>query len=192
MSEVDALSNTQAYARALRVLFDSSNPRTHARDLQRTTYFDLETYVSNARGGAEENWPKVGERWPVLRTARTHRRHEIPQNDRIFIYVRDGFRCGFCGKSGKEWERNRVQLVPDHVVPWSAYGSDHVNNLRTLCWDCNDKRSNIRTDLDAAWNPIPVTYECVRCWPDLPREDPSVQLAFCYFHRTRALGVVDV
>jgi len=127
----------------------------------------------------------------VLRTARTEKRREIPQGDRIFVYARDGFCCCFCGRSGKEWERDRVQLVLDHVIPWSALGSDHVNNLRTLCWDCNEERSNTRTDLDDEWNPLPVTYECVRCWPDLPRDDPSVDVAFCYHHRTRALGVVN-
>jgi hypothetical protein len=169
-----------------------SNARTYARDLQRTNYVFLETYVSNARGGAEENWPEVGERWPVLRTARTEKRQEISQADRIFVYVRDGFFCQFCGRSGKDYGAiDRVLLVLDHVIPWSAMGSDHVSNLRTLCWDCNEERSNIRTERDAEWNPLPATYECVRCNPELPRDDPSVGLAFCYHHRTRALGLID-
>jgi len=142
------------------------------------------------RGGAEENCPKVGERWPVLRTAKMEKRKEIPQNDRMFVFVRDGFYCQFCGCSGRSdlpGGAKRVQLVPDHVVPWSAGGSDSVNNLRTLCWDCNEQRSNFRTEADVFWNPLPVTYECLRCNPQLSKQE--VNRAFCYRHLTRALGV---
>jgi len=194
MSDRHAPSNARAYAqadaRALLKIFKPSNARTYVRTNRELLTFILKVTEGDARRGGQENWPEVGERWPVLRTAKTQRRRDIPQSDRIYIYVRDGFYCCFCGRSGKDWARERVQLVPDHVVPWSAMGSDHVNNLRTLCWDCNEQRSNIRTERDADWNPLPVTYECVRCCPDIPRDDPSVDLAFCYNCRTRALGIV--
>jgi len=168
----------------------ASNARTYARDLQLTNY-GFESHLSNARGGAHQTTPQIGERWPILRTSRTQKRHEIPQADRIYVYIRDGFYCQFCGQSGKQWAHPQVQLVLDHVIPWSAGGPDHVNNLRTLCWDCNETRSNIHTEHDAAWNPLPVTYECARCWPELPHDDPTVGPAFCYHHRTRAIGIID-
>ena len=53
MFETHAPSNAQAYAQALLTNSKLSNARTHARDLQRVTYFYLLTYVSNARGGAQ-------------------------------------------------------------------------------------------------------------------------------------------
>jgi len=137
------------------------------------------------------SWPEVGERWPVIRTERTHSRQQIPRSDRLFVYARDGFMCQLCGRGRQDWERDPADLVLDHVVPWSAGGSDHVNNLRTLCWQCNEDRSNVRLEADASWSPLPVTYECVRCDPDLPRDEPDIGLSFCYHHRTRALGVID-
>ena len=132
MSDSDAQGIAQALLKhvpeqCMRLLNRAMHVRTHATNRE-TTYVSLETYVSNVRRGAGENWPNVGERWPVLRTARTEKRREIPQGDRIFVYARDGFCCCFCGRSGKEWERDRVQLVLDHVIPWSALGSDHVNS----------------------------------------------------------------
>jgi hypothetical protein len=53
-----AQAHAQAHAQAVLTTLRSSNARTYARDLQRTTYLGLETYVSNARRGAEENWPQ--------------------------------------------------------------------------------------------------------------------------------------
>jgi hypothetical protein len=65
MSDLHAPSNAQAYAQALLTTLRLRNARTYARDLQRTTYLYLETYVSNAPGGAAENQPNVGQSWPV-------------------------------------------------------------------------------------------------------------------------------
>ena len=74
---------------------------------------------------------------------------------RKLVYARDGYRCRWCGSSER--------LTLDHVVPWSAGGSDRSDNLRTLCWECNEDRSNFRTDSDVA-RPVGVTDLCLPCW----------------------------
>lgn len=66
---------------------------------------------------------------------RVGERDLIDPYKRRLIYERDGFQCLWCGGS-----IDFLQL--DHVVPWSAGGSDRSDNLRTLCQPCNEQRSN--------------------------------------------------
>jgi 5-methylcytosine-specific restriction endonuclease McrA len=34
------------------------------------------------------------------------------------------------------------RLCIDHKYPYSLGGSDEPDNLQTLCWECNSKKSN--------------------------------------------------
>lgn len=70
-------------------------------------------------------------RHPVLRTGE---REPIAPYKRRLIYERDGSVCQHCG--------GIFDLQLDHVMPWSANGSDRSTNLRTLCGTCNEERSN--------------------------------------------------
>lgn len=94
--------------------------------------------------------PTERARHPVLRTGE---RAPIDPYKRRLIYERDGRTCQWCGGS--------VTLELDHVVPWSANGSDRSDNLRTLCAECNDDRSNYVDD--APPRLIGVTRACYWC-----------------------------
>ncbi|AXK76425.1 HNH endonuclease [Mycolicibacterium neoaurum] len=123
-------------------------------------------------------------RYPVHRTSRTEEREPIRSDDRKYVYERDGFRCVWC---------NAVErLTLDHVVPWSAGGSDHVDNLRTLCWDCNGHRSNFR-HIDDSWQPLPLTYFCISCDGDgvhgHPNDHPGMAPVFCWWCRSPSTGI---
>lgn len=48
------------------------------------------------------------------------------------IFERDGFRCLKCGS-----EHN---LVLDHIIPVTKGGPDEIDNLQTLCKDCNSAK----------------------------------------------------
>jgi hypothetical protein len=48
---------------------------------------------------------------------------------------RDGFRCRHCGKSPAM--NPGVTLHIDHIVPWSQGGETVIDNLQTLCSECN-------------------------------------------------------
>jgi len=90
------------------------------------------------------------ERHPRVRYGK---RGELHPFLRQLVYERDGRRCRYCGSNGP------LQL--DHVLPWSAGGSDTSDNLRTLCASCNQNRSNWRE-----WIPprlIPVVPVCDPC-----------------------------
>lgn len=52
---------------------------------------------------------------------------------RYQVMRRDGHRCVICGRSAKDG----VKLEVDHIFPVSKGGKTELNNLRTLCMDCN-------------------------------------------------------
>ena len=60
---------------------------------------------------------------------------------RFEIFKRDGFRCGYCGRTPPE-----AILEIDHIQPKSKDGSDDINNLLSSCYDCNRGKSNIPLD----------------------------------------------
>ncbi len=54
------------------------------------------------------------------------------------IFLRDGYRCMYCG------ERFSIDMLTlDHVVPVSRGGKDTWNNVVTACKQCNHKKGNL-------------------------------------------------
>jgi hypothetical protein len=60
---------------------------------------------------------------------------------RFSVFLRDGFRCQSCGKS--PINDVGIELHCDHIVPWSKGGKTIIDNLRTLCSECNLGKGNI-------------------------------------------------
>lgn len=65
---------------------------------------------------------------------------QVPQRTlslrtRFFVFKRDQYRCRICGRSG-------IPLEVDHIVPRQPGGSDRLDNLQTLCFDCNRGKRN--------------------------------------------------
>lgn len=56
----------------------------------------------------------------------------IPASIRVSVLTRDNYKCRFCGRSSTQ-----IQLEVDHIKPFSQGGSHEINNLQTLCIDCN-------------------------------------------------------
>lgn len=59
-------------------------------------------------------------------------RKEISIRRRFLVFKRDQFACVLCGRSGIG-----VKLEVDHKVPVSKGGSNNLDNLQTLCYECN-------------------------------------------------------
>lgn len=69
------------------------------------------------------------------------KRKTIPPRLRYRVLVRDDFRCVLCGASPKN--SNEVQLHIDHIIPVSKGGANSIDNLRTLCFECNIGKGDI-------------------------------------------------
>lgn len=83
-------------------------------------------------------------------------RKGISPKQRNRILERDGYTCQLCGAtagdpSAYNSARN-VRLHVDHIKPDSQEGAADDDNLRTLCSDCNQGRSNIQSPTESAMN----------------------------------------
>lgn len=73
---------------------------------------------------------------PGHKTSRT-----INLRTRFLVLQRDNFKCCICGASPAK--NPGVVLHVDHIKPWSKGGETVVENLQTLCADCNIGKSNL-------------------------------------------------
>ena len=60
---------------------------------------------------------------------------------RFLVMKRDHFKCRMCGASPAK--DPSVVLHVDHVLPWSRGGRTEIDNLQTLCSNCNLGKSNL-------------------------------------------------
>ncbi len=60
------------------------------------------------------------------------------------VMQRDGFRCVIDGRSPAT--HPKVTLHVDHIIPWAKGGETVLENLRTLCSDCNLGRGPAEVD----------------------------------------------
>jgi 5-methylcytosine-specific restriction endonuclease McrA len=59
-------------------------------------------------------------------------RDTLDEVTRWAVWKRDGHRCVRCNSD--------TRLTVDHVVPVSAWGTNDLFNLRTLCRSCNSAK----------------------------------------------------
>lgn len=60
-------------------------------------------------------------------------RSKMTKDLRDIILNRDNYTCQCCGRKGG----NGVLMEVDHIIPVSKGGMTVVDNLQTLCWECN-------------------------------------------------------
>ena len=71
------------------------------------------------------------------------RRREASGMKRLRIYMRDKFRCQYCGE-----KKPVSELTLDHILPRSRGGDNSPVNIVTACVPCNNRKSN-RTPAEA-------------------------------------------
>lgn len=62
-------------------------------------------------------------------------RGRVSNKMRFYILERDHYRCRCCGRS-----QNEVELEIDHIVPIAKGGKSTLDNLQTLCAECNKRK----------------------------------------------------
>lgn len=98
------------------------------------------------------------DRYPVVRSSAD--RQPLPRWVWAAVYRRDiANPCQLCGDMMTGLDP--VNLQVDHVIPWSAGGSDRTDNLRLVHPLCNARRSNHRHDQDHPQ--MPATHHCRAC-----------------------------
>ena len=67
------------------------------------------------------------------------KRTRVPKGMRHEVFKRDNYTCCECGAR----KSDGATLHIDHIVPVSKGGSDELDNLQTLCSDCNLNKSDV-------------------------------------------------
>lgn len=65
----------------------------------------------------------------------------ITPTRRLAIYLRDGFKCCYCGKDLSQVGPRDITL--DHVKPQCQGGHHDTTNLITACLGCNSRRQHL-------------------------------------------------
>lgn len=60
---------------------------------------------------------------------------------RFKVLQRDNFKCVKCGASPSS--NPEIKLQVDHIQPYSKGGETNMDNLQTLCFNCNQGKSNL-------------------------------------------------
>ena len=100
--------------------------------------FDGERVLRSAR--AEFRVPSVIRRRTYINV---RRRREASGMKRLRIYMRDKFRCQYCGE-----KKGVAELTLDHIMPRSRGGDNSPVNIVTACIACNNRKAN-RTPAEA-------------------------------------------
>ena len=62
----------------------------------------------------------------------------IRRDKRLAIYLRDGLRCAYCGKTVEDG----ASLSLDHLLAHHLGGSNHESNLVCCCRSCNSSKQD--------------------------------------------------
>ena len=100
--------------------------------------FDGERVLRSAR--AEFRVPSVIRRRTYINV---RRRQEASGMKRMRIYMRDKFRCQYCGE-----KKAASELTLDHILPRSRGGDNSPVNIVTACVQCNNRKGS-RTPAEA-------------------------------------------
>jgi len=83
------------------------------------------------------------------------RRVKNEANYKKYVYVRDNYKCQYCGK-----ECRNSDLTVDHVIPKSKGGSNSWTNLVTSCVACNNRKADMSCEqakMFPKWKPREIT-----------------------------------
>jgi len=87
-----------------------------------------------------------------LMSVNRNQRKAISTKLRFQVFQRDGFRCKCCGKIAGDG----VELQVDHIQPVAKGGINDLQNLQTLCRECNSGKRTETVDFEEVKAVVPV------------------------------------
>ena len=93
-------------------------------------------YFNNKNGDFVHTFSKPKNETNTHKTSR-----DINLRLRFQVLKRDNFKCCMCGRSPSSTPD--LELHIDHIKPYSKGGETVIENLQTLCSDCNLGKSNL-------------------------------------------------
>ena len=165
--KLSAGSNDQNTARSN----DQNNARSNEQNNARSNAQNNEQnneQNNDAISGKNERTHSVPSRTPLPRRAGMTPRPKIPQWLRDQVVVRDGHRCTHIGSDGRCPAVTELEI--DHLCPHSQGGSDHIDNLRTLCRAHNQRAAEIVFG-------VAFMRRCRGESPTSPEMNPSIERA---------------
>jgi 5-methylcytosine-specific restriction endonuclease McrA len=106
----------------------------------------------------------------LRRYVNVRRRRQTAGMKRLRIFVRDRFRCQYCGE-----RRAAHELTLDHITPRSREGRSTPENLATACVACNTRKGS-RTPEEARM-PLLTTQKALRVGLD--------EVLLCHYAESR-------
>ena len=130
----------------------------------------------------EENLLRADDNWKHMTSIVVDGFDVYPVSLRYMLFYQKGTTCACCGKVGTHFKlcgdpnTNRrhfnlfaddgTLMTKDHIIPKSKGGKDRVENLQTMCTDCNSKKGNrcdgIKVDYIVATNVETGSTTCFR------------------------------
>ena len=116
----------------MREFISGTLPRDAAVDIRRSVnhaFFRGELYEPlNGRG-----------RKRFVSSKQRRKRKTLSPKQRFLVMKENGYRCQICGITAKD--NAHVRLEIDHKVPIANGGSNQLDNLWVLCFECNRGKS---------------------------------------------------
>ncbi|GAN33981.1 MAG: HNH endonuclease [Candidatus Brocadia sp. AMX2] len=113
----------------------------YQREFKKTWYEICLEFVSWKSGASVEEIEKESRAFPKPLSDIQHKTNRsISLSLRYNVLKRDNFKCVMCGNTPAL--SSGVQLHIDHIVPWSGGGETIIENLQTLCSECNLGKSD--------------------------------------------------
>lgn len=95
-------------------------------------YNALEAFIKDVNGEVVDE---------KIQHSKTINPRSINYRMRFKIMQRDNFKCRICGKIPAN--NPGVMLHVDHIIPCAKGGTAEIENLQTLCWECNLGKSDL-------------------------------------------------
>lgn len=76
----------------------------------------------------------------LLKSNSPKERKTISLRTRYDVLRRDNYKCRKCGRSPAT--NHSITLEIDHIIPIAKHGTNDIDNLQTLCSDCNEGKKD--------------------------------------------------